>query len=29
VDMRRGGRLSADGEIIQEDGAFGGAWRAR
>jgi aminopeptidase len=26
VDMRRGGRLSADGEVIQEDGGFVGAW---
>ena len=25
VDLRRGGRLSADGEVIQEDGVFTGA----
>jgi aminopeptidase len=29
VDMRRGGRLSADGEIIQEDGVFVGPWQVR
>jgi hypothetical protein len=23
-DLREGGRLSADGEVIQEDGAFAG-----
>jgi aminopeptidase len=29
VDLRRGGRLSADGEVVQEDGGFVGPWPAR
>jgi aminopeptidase len=29
VDMRQGGRLSADGEVIQENGLFVGPWQLR